>query len=71
MGRPRNAVPTVAKNLSLPVPLVDKIDLLLWSEIEQRVPHGVWSGYVIKALEEKMANDVAARYKEAILDDKA
>jgi len=46
MARPRKAIRPVEKSISLPEDIVTRIDLLLFSELEGRVPHGAWSRYV-------------------------
>jgi hypothetical protein len=46
MVRPRKAVRPVEKSISLPLDLVTRVDLMLWSELEERVPHGAWAAYV-------------------------
>ncbi len=46
MGRPKKAIRPVEKNISIPEDLCLKIDLQLFSELEQRVPHGAWSRYI-------------------------
>lgn len=46
MPRPRKAVRPVEKSISLPEDLVVKVDLLLWSDLEGKVPMGAWAKYV-------------------------
>ena len=46
MGRPRKAIRSIEKNISIPEDLVLKVDLFLFSPLEQRVPHGAWSKYI-------------------------
>ena len=46
MGRPKNTIPCIEKNISIPAPLAARVDLVLFSELEGRVPHGAWSRYV-------------------------
>lgn len=41
----------VEKTISLPESLTVKVDLLLWSEVEERVPHGAWARYVTGLIE--------------------
>jgi hypothetical protein len=36
----------VEKTISISESLVAKVDLVLWSQVEGRVPHGAWSRYV-------------------------
>lgn len=40
MPRPRNIIPSVQIHLRLPAPLVERLQLVLWSELENRVPFG-------------------------------
>lgn len=46
MGRPKKAIPSIEKNISIPEDLCLRVDLLLHSEVEGRVPHGGWSRYI-------------------------
>lgn len=46
MGRPRKAVPSIEKNISLPRDLVARVDLELYSDLEGKVPFGAWQRYV-------------------------
>jgi hypothetical protein len=49
-GRPPKASRPVEKNISLPEDLVLRVDLLLFSELEGKVPHGAWSRLVTRVL---------------------
>jgi hypothetical protein len=42
MSRQKSVVDRRLKNLSLDASLIDKVDLHLFSELENRVPHGAW-----------------------------
>jgi len=57
MGRPKKAIPSVEKNICIPLDLVTRVDLELFSEIEGRVPFGAWQRYITnlirKDLQEK------------------
>ena len=46
MGRPRKAIRPVEKNISLSEDLVAQVDLMLYSELEERVPFGAWKEYI-------------------------
>ena len=63
-GRPRASVPSIEKNLSLPSDLVTRVDLLLYSELEERVPHGAWARYIARLIKEDLDRIAGAR-KEA------
>lgn len=54
MPRPRKAVPSVEKNLSLPRDLVIAVDLELFSELEGKVPFGAWGKYVERLIREDL-----------------
>jgi hypothetical protein len=43
MARPKRAIPSVEKNISIDQDIVTRIDLELYSELEGKVPHGAWS----------------------------
>jgi hypothetical protein len=43
MPRPKNAIPSVEKKISIPSDIVARVDLELWSVVEGKVPHGAWS----------------------------
>ena len=57
MARPRKAIPSVEKNISLPQDLVAQVDLELYSDLEGKVPFGAWQKY----LERLIRQDLAAR----------
>lgn len=50
MPRPKHVDPRISKNLCIPKSIVTHVDLLLWSDIEGRVPHGEWSELVSRLL---------------------
>lgn len=54
MPRPAKVDRPVEKSISLPETLVVQVDLILWSELEQRVPHGAWAKYVARLIEEDL-----------------
>ena len=54
MPRPKKTLRPVYKNISLPEDLVAQVELSLWSELEQRVPFGAWSGLVQQLLWEHL-----------------
>lgn len=43
MPRPSKAIKPTEKNISLPSDLVARVDLVLYSDLEHRVPFGAWS----------------------------
>lgn len=55
MPRPKRAVPNVTKELSLPPDLVARVDLELYSELEDRVPHGAWQKLLAELLNSWLA----------------
>ena len=57
MGRPRKAVPSIEKNISLPRDLVIAVELELYSEVEGKVPFAAWQKY----LEDLIRKDLARR----------
>lgn len=57
MGRPRKAVPSIEKNISLPRDLVVAVELELYSEVEGKVPFAAWQKY----LEDLIRKDLARR----------
>lgn len=55
MSRPPKAIKPREKTLSLPGDLVDKVDILLFSALEMKVPHGAWAKYVTELIERDLA----------------
>lgn len=55
MARMKKAVPSVAKEISLPPELVARVDLALYSELEDRVPHGAWQKLLCRLLGDWLA----------------
>lgn len=56
MPRPKRAIRPVEKSLSLPEDIIARVELMLWSELEERVPHGAFSRYVEKLIREDLKN---------------
>jgi hypothetical protein len=54
MPKPKNPIPSIQKNLSLPLDLVAKVDLELYSPLEGRVPHSAWARYVSQLIREDL-----------------
>lgn len=54
MGRPRKAIRPIEKNISLPLDLVARVELELYSELEGKVPFGAWSRYVEKLIRDDL-----------------
>lgn len=50
MPRPKRAIPFVTKEISLPPELVARVDLELYSKLEDRVPQGAWQSLLVKLL---------------------
>jgi hypothetical protein len=59
MSRPKKAIKPVEKYLSLPSDLAGKVDLKLFSDLEQRVPYGAWSKYVEGLIRDDLSKKVA------------
>ena len=57
MSRPRNIVPPVKLNLGLPGDLYAQTSLHLHSELEERVPHGAYSKFLVPLLREYFSRD--------------
>jgi hypothetical protein len=55
MARPKRCIRPIQKNISLPETLVAEVDLLLYSELEGRVPYGAWTVLTQRLLEEHLA----------------
>jgi hypothetical protein len=49
MKRP-NAIPSQPLNVALPLPLYIQLGAYLFSDLEQRVPHGAYSRFMIDLL---------------------
>ena len=54
MGRPANTIKSIEKCVSIPQPLAVKVDLVLYSELEGRVPHGAWARYITALIAEDL-----------------
>jgi hypothetical protein len=65
MGRNRKTIRPIEKNISLPETLVAEVDLLLYSELEGRVPYGAWKG-LVQALLEKFVEGAKRVRKETV-----
>lgn len=63
MGRPRKAVPSIEKNISLPRDLVVAVELELYSEVEGKVPFAAWQKYLEDLIRKDLARRAAARSK--------
>ena len=48
MARPKKTDRPVEKNISLPLSVVVKVELELFSELEGKVPFGAWQRYIVR-----------------------
>lgn len=55
MPRRPAIIKPVEKKLSLDAELVAKVELMLFSDIEGRVPYGAWAGFIEQLLREHFA----------------
>ena len=62
MGRPANTIRSIEKSISISEDLTTKVDLMLYSPLEGRVPHGAWSRYITELINK----DIAERNSHAI-----
>lgn len=51
MPRPKQTTPSTFRNIALPQPVADKLDLHLYSEVEQRVPVGAYKAFITGLIE--------------------
>jgi hypothetical protein len=54
MSRPKSIIRPIEKRVNLPEDLVARVELELYSELEQRVPFGAWSQLVQRLLREHL-----------------
>lgn len=54
MPRPKKAIPMISKHFQIEGPLHDQFEILLYSELEGRVPHGAWSALINQLLRERL-----------------
>jgi threonine synthase len=45
MPRPKQTIPSTFRNIAIPQPLADKLDLHLYSELEERIPTGAYKEF--------------------------
>ena len=50
MPRPKNIIPSQQLNVALPLPLYTQLGAYLYSELEERVPHGAYSRFLTNLL---------------------
>lgn len=55
MARPRKAVPGIRVEVSLAPTLVARMDLLLFSPLESKVPQGARAEFITCAIKEKLS----------------
>ena len=61
MPKPKKIMRPVRKNLSFPEDLAARVDLMLYSELEQKIPHGAWQGFLMGLMREYFAKVDAAK----------
>lgn len=61
MARPRKADRPVRREVYLPASLDEKIQVLLYSPLEGRVPQGAWSAFVETALRQLLTRHPAIK----------
>jgi len=64
MPRPARTDRPVSKHLHLPESLAGKVELLLFSELEGKVPHGAWQAFICRLIEEHFQRQ--ERVKQAL-----
>lgn len=52
MPRPKQTVKSAFRNIALPEPLADRLDLELYSELEGRIPTGAYKLFFTNLLEQ-------------------
>lgn len=55
MARPKMIHPTRLLHVALPEALLTRVDLLLWSEVEQRVPKGAYQAFLVPMIQEQLS----------------
>ena len=55
MARPRNVVPTIAIEVTLPAELKTRLDFHLWSDFEQRIPFAAYQKFISTRIREFFA----------------
>jgi len=55
MARPKRVERSIQKTISFPEELVGRVDLLLFSEVEQKVPFGAWQAYLVRLIKQDLA----------------
>lgn len=50
MPKPRRTIRPTQLNVSIPEDLRMRVDLLLFSDVERRVPHGAYSEYICRLI---------------------
>lgn len=55
MPRHPKADKPVEKTINIPTSVCTKVDLILFSELEMRVPHGAWSRYICNLIDQDLA----------------
>ena len=63
MGRPRKAVPSIEKNVSLPRDLVAAVELELYSEVEGKVPFAAWQKYLEGLIRADLARRALVKHR--------
>lgn len=52
MARPKQTTPSVFRNIALPQPLADRLDVFLYSELEGRIPTGAYKAFFTNLIEQ-------------------
>lgn len=64
MPKPKRVDRPVSKHLHFPESTASKVELLLYSELEERVPHGAWQKFITGLIEEHF--EKRARHAQAL-----
>lgn len=54
MPKPKRTIRPVEKSISIPEDIAAKVDLMLFSDFEGRIPHGAWSRLVVGLLRDHL-----------------
>lgn len=64
MPKHKRADPPVEKTINIPQTICTTVDLLLFSDLEGKVPHGAWSRYVTGLITKDLEQRALATTKE-------
>lgn len=70
MARPKKETPSIEKRICFPADIAAKVDLLLHSPLEGKVPHAAWQRYLCRLIDQDLKRKASSHKALLELEEK-